>query len=112
MYKVIKIDNGFISRIAIGITLLLLLVGIADATGGGVLAWGYNENGQLGDGTRNQSYTPVQVSGLTGAINISASNVYASGHVLALKSDRTVWAWGRGGMGAWGMGSAWRRYIR
>jgi len=36
------------------------------------LAWGNNFYGTLGDGTNNNSLTPVQLSGLTGVKAISA----------------------------------------
>ena len=57
---------------------------------GTVWAWGYNEQGQLGNGTNVNSGVPVQVGGLTGVKAIAAG----SWHSLALKSDGTVWAWG------------------
>jgi len=74
---------------------------------GTVWAWGYNVNGELGDGTTTDRNTPVQVHGpgnvgfLTGVTAISAG----SNHSLALKSDGTVWAWGWNGEGELGNGS-------
>ncbi|MBI4945910.1 MAG: T9SS type A sorting domain-containing protein [Bacteroidetes bacterium] len=57
---------------------------------GTVWAWGWNGNGQLGDGTTITKLTPVQVSGLAGITAVSAG----SGFSVALKNDSTVWAWG------------------
>ncbi len=57
---------------------------------GTVWAWGWNVMGQLGDGTFNTSYTPVQVSGLS-SITALGGRGY---HSLAIENDGTVWAWG------------------
>ncbi|HVV71402.1 MAG TPA: PQQ-binding-like beta-propeller repeat protein, partial [Verrucomicrobiae bacterium] len=73
---------------------------------GTVWSWGYNSNGQLGDGTTVNRATPVQVSGLTGVIAISAGQT----HSLALKSDGTVWAWGIGTYGRLGDGTGLERH--
>lgn len=67
---------------------------------GTVSAWGYNQKGQLGDGTRTDRLTPVPVSGLSNVVAISAGWE----HSLALASDGTVWAWGYGGYGQLGNG--------
>jgi len=72
-----------------------------------VLTWGSNEYGQLGDGSTSDSYSPVQVVGpsgvgyLTGIIAI-AGDMY---HTIALKSDSTVWTWGRNSSGQLGNGT-------
>jgi len=68
---------------------------------GTVRAWGRNIYGELGDGTDNDSNVPVEVSGPTGVIAVSAGSV----HSLALKSDGTVWAWGFNGQGQLGDGT-------
>ena len=66
-------------------------------------AWGFNAYGQLGDGTTTTRANAVQVSGLTGVINIS-TGAYHSG---AVKSGGTVWAWGLNNSGQLGF-SIWR----
>lgn len=57
---------------------------------GTVRAWGYNNQGQLGNNTQTSTSVPVSVSGLTGATVVAGG----SSHSLALKSDGTVRAWG------------------
>jgi Regulator of chromosome condensation (RCC1) repeat/Alpha/beta hydrolase of unknown function (DUF900) len=68
---------------------------LAIANNSTVWAWGYNFNGQLGDGTSDQRQTPVQVVGLTDVTAIATASTYS----LAMKSDGTVWAWGDGAAG-------------
>ncbi len=69
---------------------------------GTVWAWGRNVEGQVGDGTNVNRNTPVAVSGgLSGVIAIAGG----LSHALALKSDGTVRAWGRGIEGQLGNGA-------
>src|SRR5205085_4846841 len=74
---------------------------LALLSNGTVMAWGDNENGQLGDGSFENRDTPVQVSGLSGVIAISAG--YR--HSLALLSSGAVVAWGEGTSGQLGNGA-------
>ncbi|HKG81189.1 MAG TPA: NF038122 family metalloprotease, partial [Pyrinomonadaceae bacterium] len=69
---------------------------------GTVWTWGLDGLGQLGNGTTNgfSRNRPSQVIGLSGVTAIAAGTF----HVLALKSDGTVWAWGSNGRGELGIG--------
>ena len=64
---------------------------LALKTDGSVWAWGYNSDGELGDGTTTNTEIPVPVTGLTSGVIAISAGAY---HNLALKSDGTVWAWG------------------
>ncbi|MCK5161275.1 MAG: hypothetical protein KAQ99_06835, partial [Candidatus Aureabacteria bacterium] len=65
--------------------------GFAVKSDGTVWAWGWNSSYQLGDGTEEDKWSPVQISGLTNVISVVGSGLGLS---LALKSDGTVWGWG------------------
>ena len=73
---------------------------VADGT---VDTWGGNLEGELGDPKVASSgrLLPGEVRGLTGITQISGG----SAHMLALASDGTVWAWGRGNEGQLGDGN-------
>jgi alpha-tubulin suppressor-like RCC1 family protein len=74
---------------------------LALLSNGTAISWGYNVEGQLGNGTVTESTTPVQVSGLSNAVAV-ASDYYSS---IALLSNGTVMAWGYNNYGELGDGS-------
>lgn len=74
---------------------------------GTVKCWGYNGQGQLGDGTVSDRYTPVAVSGLSGVTSISGKYY----HYCAVLSDQTVKCWGSNGYGQIGDGTTVTRYV-
>ncbi len=63
---------------------------LAVKTDGTVWAWGYNNQGRLGDGTTTNRFEPVQTSNLTNVVEVGAGDNFS----LALKADGTVWGWG------------------
>ncbi len=76
---------------------------LAIGSDGHVYAWGYNTNGQLGNGTNTNSDVPVQV-GLPAGVTPTAVAGEASAS-LTLGSDGKVYSWGsndHGGLGAAG----------
>lgn len=73
---------------------------------GTLWAWGYNEDGELGNGTNLNSNYPIQVKNFNGASFINVIAIAAGKyHTLALKSDNTVWAWGYNEDGELGNGT-------
>lgn len=64
---------------------------------GSLYAWGYNGNGQLGDGTVTNRSSPVQVQGgITDWVDIANCAIYpgANGASLALRSNGAAYGWG------------------
>ncbi len=66
--------------------------------------WGYNNYGELGDGTEKKRLTPVTAKGLGGKGNLEGIISIAAGgaHTAALRKDGTVWAWGHNNKGQLG----------
>jgi alpha-tubulin suppressor-like RCC1 family protein len=103
---------GKVLRVAVGGSNLSSFTGYAVLEDGTVVAWGGNDEGQLGTGAPGSdrplgtypkpSLTPVKVTGLANIIDIDAGNK----HAIALRSDGTVWAWGARDDGALGGGDA------
>ena len=65
---------------------------------GTVWCWGYNNNGQIGDGTTTNAKTPVQVKDVSAAIDISAGYY----HSCAVASNGRVYCWGDNAYGQLG----------
>lgn len=69
---------------------------------GGVMCWGSNDNGQLGDGSRTERTRPVSVKNLT----VPAVAVTAGwGHTCILTEEGGVKCWGRNKYGELGDGT-------
>ena len=101
--------NGFLSNIeAIAAGSYHSLALKPDGT---VWTWGYNSDGELGDGTTTLRTTPVQVLGTGSNGFLSNVGVIAAGNYysLALKNDGTVWTWGSNNNGQLGDGTTTQR---
>lgn len=68
-------------------------------TDGTLWSWGINTYGQLGDNSRTSRSSPVQtVAGGTNWKQVSCGHY----HIAAIKTDGTLWLWGRNNFGLLG----------
>lgn len=81
--------------------------GLALLKDGRVAAWGHNDLGQLGDGTREDRLTPSLVSGVDGEGDLGGVIALAAAEKnnYALRKDGTVVAWGNNTAGQVGDGT-------
>jgi alpha-tubulin suppressor-like RCC1 family protein len=68
---------------------------------GTVWAWGDNSFGQLGNGSTDNSLTPIKVNSLTNIISIAGGLLQS----FALQGDGTIWSWGNNDLGQLGNGT-------
>lgn len=101
------------AKIANGVTFVATL-----KANGTVWSWGKNTYGQLGDGTKTDSYKPVQAKDVDGQPLTNIKDIAAAGKtsnwnyeeknteaVAVLREDGTVWAWGANTLGQLGDGT-------
>src|SRR5262249_12963581 len=94
------------SRRSGGLALVVLLPCLLALTACGpfsLWSFGFNGNGELGEGTTTNRLSPVAVD--------APWRMVAAGfqHSVALRDDGTVWAWGDNGAGALGDGTTTNR---
>jgi len=75
-------------------------------TDGTIWGWGRNDSGGLGQGNTTDYSSPVQVGALTTWSKVRAgSDSGGSGWTMAIKTDGTLWCWGRNNYGQLGVGN-------
>jgi alpha-tubulin suppressor-like RCC1 family protein len=85
----------------------------AKTTSGGqdnLYCWGYNGNGELGDGTQISKRVPTPVSGMQGVqikqLALSSSTGSQSCALMGGTNDGRIWCWGYNRYGSVGVGDA------
>ncbi len=74
---------------------------------GSLWAWGANNYGQLGDGTRNDRTVPVPIAVGKKWKHVAASQYFSMG----IQEDGTLWGWGRNNYGQLGLGNRSDKYL-
>ena len=92
----VKIMDGVVSASAGGDH------SVAVKKDGSLWAWGRNQYGQLGDGTKTDRYKPVKI--MDGVVTATAGGAVGD-HTMAIKTDGSLWGWGRNDSGQIGNGS-------
>ena len=70
-------------------------------TDGSVWTWGWNNYGQLGDGTTTTRCNPWKVTAISNLVAVSAGST----HSVVLDNRSNVWSWGRNDYGQLGNGT-------
>ena len=86
---------------------VLLGHGLASRADGSVLAWGFNDHGQLGNGEMLYSFSPREMPGIPAARHVTAGYE----HAVALGSDGRVYSWGANWAGQLGDGTRQDRVV-
>jgi alpha-tubulin suppressor-like RCC1 family protein len=73
---------------------------LAIKANGSLYAWGFNDQGQLGQGNKLSQTSPVQVTGYSDWVALAAG--YS--HSLALRANGALYAWGYNNSGQLGLG--------
>ena len=74
---------------------------LARRSDGTVWAWGNNSNGELGDGTAVNKFSPVTALNVSNIVVVSGGD----GHSSALASNGMIWKWGLNDLGELGNGT-------
>ena len=79
---------------------------LAVKTDGTLWSWGYGGNGQLGNGATSPGTisSPVQIGSLTTWASVNSGSGGSRQHSTAVKTDGTLWTWGRNNRGQLGLG--------
>lgn len=75
---------------------------LAQKTDGTLWGWGYNQYGQLGDGSNANRSLPTQIGGANNWIKIAAGG----SHSLGIRANGSLWSWGYNNQGQLGDGSS------
>ena len=78
---------------------------LAVKTDGTLWGMGYNNNGQLGNGTNVNYSSPIQIGALTNWKQVVSSSGPSGDTSFAIKTDGTLWGWGRNAYGNLGNGT-------
>lgn len=76
---------------------------------GSLWGWGRNDEGQLGDGSTSRKYSPVKI--MDEVTFVSAGSIpNDDGYTIAIKSDGSLWGWGKNSSYRLGDGVGWNRH--